>query len=705
MSLFNEYLKKSVFFFRCGNIPQSELLARKAFQLEPTSDVCQLLLKKIYLAYGLSIDFTLNEKKNISNSTQKKYLLIKAWGYGFWSEIHYLLNLLLIAEFLNRTPIVLWGKNCLYRNMTDIDAFEHFFQKISDTKLDDLDRSLTLFPSKWSWDNIYEEDNSKWSGKDSRMAVQKFFSRDEDVLVADFYSTLDSIIPWIDQDSTYFNKTEDLIYLELFKKYLTPSDIVLLQVEKFFEKNMSGKYWLAVHIRGGDKVYESSGLEQTNKTVNNYVELILKKNPFLCIFLLTDSASSADAFKAKYGDRVLTTQSTRTNSSQGVHNNGENDGIQMGFEVLLDVLLAVKCNFFVGNIESNVSLAISSLKRWSNGTLFLAGFANVRGENTALHAWPELSSTFSALGEALGDQPSKLTKRVVQVFKPPSRWKNSPPGIGDFIRGCVHLFEILKDSTTEFRIDLSLTEFDSLIEFNPSVFQRGEIDRIVGAEEHFTDHDVLMRRIVEFSKSSEEYLYISTNLGFWGRLEISDEAKEFVKNLYSFNEKVKSVYKAQLLYLHQTQQFQNLKDLDYQVISIRCGDQFYANPSQAVQSQTESVIEKIIEGYVLPRRELRMLPVIVTSDSYYLKLTLAKKYNFMMLEHKSEHGASGNVLPVLVDLELLKNSKFNFHINCWASWWSGFSHYTSRIFDIPSMNFRAPDFDKEEILATGELIK
>jgi hypothetical protein len=53
----------------------------------------------------------------------------------------------------------------------------------------------------------------------------------------------------------------------------------------------------------------------------------------------------------------------------------------------------------------------------------------------------------------------------------------------------------------------------------------------------------------------------------------------------------------------------------------------------------------------------------------------------------------------------LKNSRFNYHINAWVGWWSGFSHYTSLIFNIPSMNFRAPKFAREQITASGELLQ
>lgn len=688
-ALFNGFLNKSVYYFKNGNIPQSELFARKAISIKPSSEVCNLLLNKIYDVYGLNHDFKLSENQACIETTNPKYLLIKAWGYGFWSEIHYLVTYLLIAELLNRTPIVLWGKNCLYRSVSEVNSFENFYSNISDARIEHLDPSLTIYPKKWSWSNILSEDVNKWSGTDSRMTAQYFFNRKEDVLVSDFYTSLHTIIPWISPSSKYFNRDENDIYRELFQKYLKPNLFITDLVNRFFEKYMEGKFWLAVHLRGGDKIHESPELALTNGFYDEYIKLILNKNPFLHLFLLTDSIQAVNTFKSKYGDRVLTTQSTRTECAEGVHNTGKNDGLQMGREVLVDTLLATRCDFFVGNQESNVSLAISSIKNWSSGTCFLIGLGNVRGENIALHDWPKVDNPEAEVNKVIASlQLNK--KRIIQVFKPPGTWKNSPPGLGDFIRGSIHLYELLRNSGIEFRVDLSQTEFNSLIDYDPEVFYKGTEKDIASAEEYFVDHGSLRERIVKFATSSDQsQLYICSNLGDWNRLILPDGTKKFAKSLFKFSTEVNSIFNSKLA------------NLEYQVLSIRCGDLFYVDSTQVVNFELKAKLEQLIEAYVLPRSTL---PILITSDSYDLKITLAKKYGMLVFDYRSEHGALGNVLPVAVDLNILKNSKFNFHINCWAPWWSGFSHYTSRIFDIPSMNFRAPLFQREEITASGELL-
>jgi hypothetical protein len=64
----------------------------------------------------------------------------------------------------------------------------------------------------------------------------------------------------------------------------------------------------------------------------------------------------------------------------GIHLSGH-DGITIGEEVMLDALLALKCNYFVGNQESNVSLAIASMHNWPQGFMFLLGEKNNRSES------------------------------------------------------------------------------------------------------------------------------------------------------------------------------------------------------------------------------------------------------------------------------------------------------------------------------------
>ena len=64
---------------------------------------------KIYLKSKSS-----NDANQIVKNDKSKYLLIKAWGFGFFSDVNHIIGQLLIAELTGRIPIVYWGKNSLF---------------------------------------------------------------------------------------------------------------------------------------------------------------------------------------------------------------------------------------------------------------------------------------------------------------------------------------------------------------------------------------------------------------------------------------------------------------------------------------------------------------------------------------------------------------------------------------------------------------
>ena len=281
-------------------------------------------------------------------------------------------------------------------------------------------------------------------------------------------------------------------------------------------------------------------------------------------------------------------------------------------------------------------------------------------------------------------------KRVIQVYKAPHQWVNSPPGLGDFVRGICHLAEKLNGSGIELRVDVSQTGFVNLIDQDPAIFQTGDAGRIAAAEEHFVDHVALHARLVAFLHSSDTELYVCTNVGAWNRTTIPDYVRAYARKFYQFNRDIEETISKALI----TPQ--------YEVLSVRCGDQFYSDPNGHVRADVQPLIFSIIEQQVLPRLQT---PLVITSDCHELKLELQRRYGLLALPHRSQHGAfeTGSALPVAMDMCMLKNSRFNYHINSWATWWSGFSHYTSVVFQIPSTNFRAPQFVREEVTALGEL--
>jgi len=376
-------MKLSLDLFEKGNYPQAEIFLRDFLENQPRDEPALGLLSKIRAAYGIAEDFRLSEKI-IPKRIGERYFLIKSWGYGFWSDAHHVVSQLLLAELTHRKPIIWWGTNSLYGDGSESDCFTRYFLKIGDSHFDDIPADASIYPPKWKINNLLKENINKWSGENSRVAAQYLFDRDETLVVSDFYSTLDSIIPWIDSKSIYYGKSEQEIYPILFQKYFKVNERLHHKINKFYEEKMSHKNWVAVHMRGTDKQEENDKLDDTNAIIYPYVDLVVNKNPELGIFLMTDSNIIYNKFQARYGKKLLTTDARRSDNESPIHISRV-DGWAIGDEIVLDAFLALRCNFFLGNKESNVSLAIYDMKNWMPGSAFLIGRGSIRTKNYNLH--------------------------------------------------------------------------------------------------------------------------------------------------------------------------------------------------------------------------------------------------------------------------------------------------------------------------------
>ena len=361
------------------NPAQADFYLRRYLLWGGAAPAAAAIMARIEQAYGLSPGFKLCEAPPLGG----RFLWIKAWGYGFWSDVHHALGQLLLAELTHRTPIIEWGSSSLFGEGSD-DAFRQFFLPVSPLQLAQLPADLTVYPQNWTRANLHTDNSNKWTGPHARQAAPFLFQRSEDLVVNDFYMTLAALIPWIGPESRYFGQSEDQLYSLLFAKYLQPQPAIEARVNAFYQARMAGRHWVAVHLRGADKIHESADLQRTNQAYAGFVDRIIELNPDIGVFLLTDSVEIERDYSQRYGARLVTTAALRSDNDQGVHYQGH-DGRRLGEEVLIDALLAARCDYFVGNQESNVSVAISSLKNWPAGQSFLLGGANIRVDNEFLH--------------------------------------------------------------------------------------------------------------------------------------------------------------------------------------------------------------------------------------------------------------------------------------------------------------------------------
>ena len=331
-----------------------------------------------------------NHDKIIKNNKTKntKYLLIKAWGYGFFSDVGHVLGQLLISELTERLPIVYWGKNSLFGDGTEVNAFEHYFESFSKLSINEFQKNtFSYWPPKWNNANLKSKEVNKWQGPYSRIAGQYLLNRPENVVISDFHSGIIDIKPWIPSNHPLFKLSINEIYYYLVNKYLHPKTLIKKRVDSFLHNKLMKSAFIAVHARGSDKALELKNLNSVNKQYEDIIDKKILLDPSLKIFLMTDDTRILNRYYELYGDKVIVTKSQRTNNNTGVHYKNSSNSLELGLEVMTDVYIAAKAKTFIGNGWSNTSQIVRYLKRWSEKDIHFIGPEINLSTNTFLHNW------------------------------------------------------------------------------------------------------------------------------------------------------------------------------------------------------------------------------------------------------------------------------------------------------------------------------
>jgi len=304
--------------------------------------------------------------------TKTKFLLIREIAAGLWNEMHHVLSQALAAEIMQRIPVVYWGKGSLYASSDGSNAFEQFFLPISSYSVHDLAKEeFSFYPERWNSTNILMPVTGS-PEDDKHLAADPLEECGADVCVRDNYIDVEKIIPFIPEGHPLFGlKRRDLLH-RLICKYIRLQKDVQTFIDAFFDENMKGIPFLAVHIRSSDKIVEVQHLHELNEMYPREIEKVLKANPGMRIFLMTDCIEILEEYKKRYGDLLIHTNCRRVpRNGEGVHFQEYPDNRVKGLEIIRDTWLAARCDFFIGNGYSNVSAAISELKNWKSDRIKL----------------------------------------------------------------------------------------------------------------------------------------------------------------------------------------------------------------------------------------------------------------------------------------------------------------------------------------------
>ena len=314
----------------------------------------------------------MQEEKVIERiSTDERFLLIKEWGFGLWSDMEDVQSKLLLAEITNRRPIVFWGEDSLFSVGKNYNSFEQYFLPISDCSIGDVvNDKYTYYPPIWNFSNVFQTDPNRLSRQ--YRDVPSLINCDANVLVSDVHNFVNELMPWIKEDHPAYGLTEDNVHRYINNKYIKLQPDIAAAIDEFYHTRMEPGPNLAVHIRAGSKLNEHPHWREVIAQYPHEINRYLKDNPSARIFFLTDDEAVLEPFKLMYRDILIYTECTRkTINDTELCLKVFPDKRRKGIEVIKDTYLACKCDYFIGNWSSNVSRTISRLKVWGNDKIKL----------------------------------------------------------------------------------------------------------------------------------------------------------------------------------------------------------------------------------------------------------------------------------------------------------------------------------------------
>jgi protein O-GlcNAc transferase len=306
-----------------------------------------------------------------------QFLLIRAWGAGFWSDMHHVLGQLVIAEVGGMVPIVNWGEESRYSIDPKSNAWDNFFEPLSEFSVRDMMKPrYSFYPPKWNHKNLRAKSINKCSGAFSRTSGVEFIGRREDVMVSDFFTYISDIQAGIKHSKHYLaNLRPEEIYREIHERYIKLKPDIRRKIDEYAAQRFLKNPMIGVHYRNKSegKLREAGGQGYYIESYFREIDALLAQMADAKIYLLTDTTEAVERFREKYGERIICREIDRVKQ-------GDNTDIyytaadfyQQAQDVIMDVYLAMKCDFFLGEGASNVSCAVSHLKNW-DGKIKLFG--------------------------------------------------------------------------------------------------------------------------------------------------------------------------------------------------------------------------------------------------------------------------------------------------------------------------------------------
>ena len=251
------------------------------------------------------------------------------------------------------------------------------------------------------------------------------------------------------------------------------------------------------------------------------------------------------------------------------------------------------------------------------------------------------------------------------------------PGLGDFIRGCLTLYQLAKKYNYNFEIDFASHPFNDLLVNTCTCLYPHKY-----VPEFFNDNCYCIEPFIA-SIQGEDYVFLTTHAFYnppYHLYPIDDECRQAVVSKIILQPHVQ----AKLNY------WQSLLPPDYCTIHVRKGDRHNTNAT------IDEVIDKLktyVETVIVPKYHQN---VLLLTDSVALKEKLQQLYGFHITNIAPSHVGgiqasefkpinecdNPDYMGALIEFLLMSRSKeiYRYSSYCWGS---NFSNMCGKLYNIP----------------------
>jgi hypothetical protein len=234
---------------------------------------------------------------------------------GFFSIFLGAINNIAWAEYYNKTPVVYWGKHCLYydNGMLDMDnVWEYYFEPVSNIRYQPGNPIHALYKNP------------------SGYGIPCF--RNE---------------PCFEQNlRTYFH--------DIIERFVKIKPHIQEKIDSFYTKNMLHKTTIGIHLRGTDKWNDAKPFDV--QVILNRANQLADEIGECQFFIATDEERLLNLARQHLRRNAIFYDTYRSQNGVAVHTRDHKPSkYRLGEDVLIDAQLLAKCDHFL-HTRSNVSI-------------------------------------------------------------------------------------------------------------------------------------------------------------------------------------------------------------------------------------------------------------------------------------------------------------------------------------------------------------